>query len=79
MKKIKKFDQFYFIAFLIPFFILGVFYVVGRYFPFGNKTVLTWDMYQQYGSFFSWMNRVLKQESMDTVWYSFSLSLGGQQ
>lgn len=77
MKKIKQFDQLYLIAFLIPFFILGVFYAVGGYFPFGNKTVLTWDMYQQYGNFFSWMNRVLKQESMDTVWYSFSLSLGG--
>lgn len=67
----------YIYSFLIPPLILTVFYAIAGYYPFGDKTVLVWDMDVQYVSFFSWLNQVLKHQTIDSLEYSFSLSLGG--
>ena len=67
----------YIYSFLIPLLILTAFYAIAGYYPFGDKTVLVWDMEIQYVSFFSWLNQVLKHQTIDSLGYSFSLSLGG--
>lgn len=69
--------KYYILAFFLPFFFQLVSYVIGGYFPFGDRTVLVWDMEIQYISFFSWMNQVIKHQSIDSLLYSFSLSFGG--
>ena len=71
------FDFFYLAAFGIPIVIMAILYAVAGYYPFGDKSILVWDLEIQYVSFFSWMNRVLCRQSLDTLFYSFSLSLGG--
>lgn len=69
--------KYYIYAFLLPLFCQLASYAVGGFFPFGGKTVLVWDMEIQYISFFSWMNQVIKRQSIDSLLYSFSLSFGG--
>lgn len=65
------------LAFFLPLCCQLIAYAIGGYFPFGDKTVLVWDMDIQYISFFSWMNQVMKRQSIDSLFYSFSLSFGG--
>ncbi len=69
--------KFYLISFLLPVVAQLIAYAVGGYFPFGDKTVLAWDLDKQYISYFSWFVRVLKGNSIDTLLYSFSISYGG--
>lgn len=69
--------KFYVIAFLLPIGAQILAYAMGGFFPFGDKTLLIWDMDNQYISYFSWLNRVIKGESIDTLLYSFSVSYGG--
>lgn len=69
--------KFYLISFLLPVIAQLIAYALGGYFPFGDKTVLAWDLDNQYISYFSWFVRVLRGESIDTLFYSFSISYGG--
>lgn len=69
--------KYYMLALLLPFCCQLASYAIGGYFPFGDKTVLVWDMDIQYISFFSWLNQVIKHQTIDSLMYSFSLSFGG--
>lgn len=73
----KEIWKFYLLSFLLPVIAQLIAYALGGYFPFGDKTVLAWDLDKQYISYFSWFVRVLKGESIDTLFYSFSISYGG--
>lgn len=77
MQKMLSNKKYYMMSFLIPIILLILFYALAGYYPFGDKTVLVWDMEIQYISFFSWLNQVLKHQTIDSLSYSFSLSLGG--
>ena len=63
-------------AFLLPMIVQGIVYIAMGYFPFGNKSILTWDMDWQYVSFLSWLIRTVKENGVDSLWYSFSASFG---
>lgn len=69
--------QWYILTFLLVAAVQIISYIMGGYYPFGDKTLLIWDMDGQYVSYFSWMNHVLKGQSIDTLLYSFSVSYGG--
>lgn len=75
--KSKRKIKYYILAFLFPLCCQFAAYAIGGFFPFGDKTVLMWDMDIQYISFFSWMNQVIKHQSIDSLSYSFSMSFGG--
>lgn len=64
------------LAFLLPMFIQCVVYILLGFFPFGDKSILVWDMDWQYVSFLSWLSRTLKEKSIDSIFYSFSISFG---
>lgn len=63
-------------AFLLPMIIQGIVYIAMGYFPFGNKSILTWDLDWQYVNFLSWFIRTVKESGADSMWYSFSASFG---
>lgn len=68
--------SYYVAAFLIPAFIqIFVFACMGFY-PFGDKSILVWDMNWQYVSFFSWLTRTIRETTADSIFYSFSISYG---
>lgn len=63
-------------AFLIPVIIMiAVYRMVGIY-PFGDKTVMTIDLNNQYVSFFSYYQQIIKGEH--GIFYTFSKTLGGE-
>ncbi|MBR0403966.1 MAG: YfhO family protein [Eggerthellaceae bacterium] len=63
------------LSFIIPVaIVLSSFYLIKAY-PFGDNTVLTWDLKITYTYFFEWFKRVL--EDGGSIFYSFSKSLGG--
>lgn len=63
-------------AFFLPMIIQIIVYIAMGYFPFGNKSILTWDMDWQYVNFLSWLTRTMKGNGADSLWYSFSASFG---
>ena len=73
MKKKKIIN--YFIAFLIPCVLMLLLYALVGIYPFGNKTILTVDMQDQYVEFFSAFKDIL--QNGNNIFYSFSKTLGG--
>ena len=63
-------------AFFFPMVILIAVFASMRFYPFGEKSILVWDMNWQYVSFFSWLSRVIKEQTVDSLFYSFSMSYG---
>lgn len=63
------------LAFGIPVLILLAVYAVWGQYPFGNKTLLIWDMNWQYSAFFSALHDILHGDA--SAWYSFSRAIGG--
>lgn len=61
-------------AFLVSLFILIVLYAALGIYPFGDRSLMIWDMTLQYADFFSWLKRVFSGEA--DFFYSFSKSLG---
>lgn len=64
--------------YIIPFFstvcmLLIVFYMVGIY-PFGDRSLLIWDLRWQYIQFFSWLKNVLGEGG--NLFYSFNAGMG---
>lgn len=63
------------LAFLIP---VGIYVVIlgiwGQY-PFGDKTLMLWDMDWQYNAFFGYLHDILHRNA-DAA-YSFSIAIGG--
>ncbi len=62
-------------AFLIPFVLLGVVYAVLGFYPFGNKSVLIMDMFDQYNDFFASLRYMFNGDN--TPFFSWSRSMGG--
>lgn len=64
------------LAFLLPFIILGSYFANRHMMPFGNSTILTVDLGQQYVDMFaSFKDTIIKHPQ--TFFYSFSNALGG--
>lgn len=62
------------LAFLIPFLVLFLAYAVRGVFPFGNRHILTVDLYHQYAPFMAvYRNKIL---SAGSPFYSFAGGLG---
>lgn len=75
MKNKKKLLLHGLISFLIPVFVmLAVYAVIGIY-PFGDKSILTIDLNNQYVSYFSYLRDILRGNH--GLIYSFSKTLGG--
>ena len=67
-------------VYIIPFFITAImlfviFYKVGIY-PFGERSLLIWDLRWQYIQFFSWFKQVLTGGG--NLFYSFNAGTGKQ-
>ena len=65
-------------VYIIPFFITAImlfviFYKVGIY-PFGERSLLIWDLRWQYIQFFSWFKQVLTGRG--DLFYSFNAGMG---
>lgn len=76
LKKTLKNEVFcYIAAFTVPIMILMCVYYFNNIFPFGDNTLLTNDMSQQYVAFLSYFKSVLKGES--SAIYTFAKTLGG--
>lgn len=65
-----------FLSFALPFICLSfTYYLLGMY-PFGNNSLLTIDLNDQYLSFFSYFKDILHGEA--NMIYSFSKGMGGE-
>lgn len=69
-------SKYYISAFFFPMVILIAVFAYMQFYPFGEKSILVWDMNWQYVSFFSWLGRVIKEQTADSLFYSFSMSYG---
>lgn len=73
-KIIKEKKYIYFLAFIIPFFVLIFTYIIRGVYPFGDRIYLARDMYHQYAPFFSeFHNKLTNGESLI---YSWNIGLG---
>lgn len=64
-------------AFIIPIIIMLIVYICIGIYPFGDKSLLTIDLYHQYIDFLSYYRQSLSSLSFSNFFYSFSKSLGG--
>lgn len=65
-----------FLAFLVPFMIMSILHAIKGVYPFGNETVLTIDLGQQYVDFFAYYRKTLLEDPSG-FFYSFSKAIGG--
>ena len=65
----------YLLSYLIPFAILLCSFAILGIYPFGDTSVLLWDMDYQYVGYFGWLSNVLRGDGNLT--YSFSKGIGG--
>jgi uncharacterized membrane protein YfhO len=63
------------LSYVIPILILLVVMYLRKIYPFGDHTVLLWDLEIQYIKPYNWLRDVLHGEA--SIFYSFSKSLGG--
>lgn len=66
-----------FVSFLLPFVIISIIYAMIEVYPFGNQTLLTVDLGQQYVDFFSYYRHTLLHEPTALL-YSFVKGIGGE-
>lgn len=64
------------LSFFMPFTILGLIYIFMGVFPFGNSTLLTIDLGQQYVDFYSYYRHTILHEPQ-AFFYSFVKGIGG--
>lgn len=64
------------LAFAVPFLIMSSIHAFKGVYPFGNETVLTIDLGQQYVDFLTYYRKTLLEEP-STFFYSFSKAIGG--
>lgn len=69
--------QILFISFLLPVIIMGSYFAYRSMAPFGQSSLLTVDLGQQYIDFFSYFRRTLLHHPSE-FFYSFSKGLGGE-
>ena len=72
----KKRGLFLLTSFLLPALIQCVVYAFLGFYPFGEKSILVWDMEWQYVSFLSWLTNTIKNSGADSIFYSFSVAFG---
>lgn len=63
------------VSFVLPIIILTVIYAAWGQYPFGEGSLLIWDMNWQYASFFSHLHDILHGNA--SALYSFSRAIGG--
>lgn len=66
-----------FLSFLLPLFVMMVIYATMGVYPFGNSTLLTVDLGQQYVDFFSYYRTTLLSDP-SALFFSFTKSFGGE-
>lgn len=66
-----------FLSFLLPLFVMLVIYATMGVYPFGNSTLLTVDLGQQYVDFFSYYRTTFLSDP-SAVFFSFTKSFGGE-
>ena len=66
----------YALAFLIPFCILGICYMLMGMYPFGEKSVLIADLNSQYVDYYSALRDILLGDSPGGLLYSWSAGMG---
>ncbi|WP_251547951.1 YfhO family protein [Limosilactobacillus caecicola] len=77
IKKPRHFNFNLLIAFILPVAIMGCYFAVRQMAPFGQNSILTVDLGQQYVDFFAYFrNMILHHPS--SLFYSFSKGLGGE-
>ncbi|MBD5520994.1 MAG: YfhO family protein [Lachnospiraceae bacterium] len=62
-------------SFALPVFLLLVIYMIWGQYPFGNETLLIWDMDEQYAPFFAHLHNILHGDA--SALYTFSRAIGG--
>lgn len=76
LRRIKKSTRLILISLILPIIIMLIYFMIRRMFPFGNSSLLTVDLGQQYVDFFAlYRNTLLHHWS--TLFYSFAKDLGG--
>lgn len=55
----------------LPIVISTIVFAIMGFFPFGDKSILVWDMNWQYVSFLSWLIRTAKKTTMDSLFTAF--------
>lgn len=81
INKLKTFYQkhyIYLLSFFIPFTIITFYFGYRNMFPFGNSSILTVDLGQQYIDFFAYFRRTLLNHNFSEILYSFSNGYGGE-
>ena len=66
MKNLKlklKENYIYLLSFIIPIILMGIIYAVIGIYPFGNKNIITSDMYLQYVAFLSRVKDILSGDA----------------
>lgn len=63
------------LSFFIPVFMVTVFYMLCRIYPFGDGSLLVWDMNRQYISYYSYLKTIFG--GGNDLLYTFSKALGG--
>ncbi|MGB9343614.1 YfhO family protein, partial [Trichococcus sp.] len=66
-----------FLSFLLPLFVMMVIYATMGVYPFGNSTLLTVDLGQQYVDFFSYYRTTLLSDP-SAIFFSFTKAFGGE-
>lgn len=74
MKKKFPLTLFFLSSFIVPIVVLLIIFKNCGFYPFGEKTLLIWDMKNQYLEFYSSLRYIGKENS---IFYSWSRSLGG--
>lgn len=64
------------LSFFFPFIIMSIIYIFQGVYPFGNDSLLTVDLGQQYIDFYSYYRQTFF-EAPSTFFYSFSKAIGG--
>ncbi|AEB30019.1 hypothetical membrane protein [Carnobacterium sp. 17-4] len=64
------------LAFFVPFFTMSLIYIFQGVYPFGNDSLLTVDLGQQYIDFYSYYRQTFFDDPT-TFFYSFSKAIGG--
>lgn len=68
--------HYYLMAFLLPVIIMLIYFIVRGVYPFGNSSVLTVDMGQQYIDFYSYFRQTILGHP-GQLFYGFNKALGG--
>lgn len=78
MKRTHRYHTFFYYigAFLIPFILMGIILAFTGIWPFGNKTILTSDLANQYVQFLSYLREIYKGNH--SIFYTFSKTFGGE-